>query len=303
MIEPSIIHKSGTVFCGDCVEIMQSMDANSVDLVISSPPYSSQRSYLENGIDLGISRKPEEWVEWMIEVVEESLRVCKGLVAFVIGHGSHGCRKWTGEPALLMADLIRKGFCLRNPPIYKRQGIQGSGSNDWLRADFEWILCVTNKDEKLLWSDNKACGWKPKWPLGGEMTNRMKDGKRIHRKQTTSGSNKDGDIQTKIVERTQVDIVNPGNVIDTGCAGKGHLGSNISHEGEAPFPTKLPTFFIKSFCPPNGIILDNFVGTGSSVQAAIECNRKFIGIDLRPSQIELCRRRIKQAESNKGFGI
>lgn len=302
MIKPSITHPKGVCYQGDCLKIMRQMDTGSVQLIISSPPYSSQRSYLENGIDLGIARKPEEWVTWMIEVVEESLRVCNGLVAFVIGHGSHGCRKWTGEPALLMADLIRKGFCLRNPPIYKRQGIQGSGSNDWLRADTEFIICVTNKPEKLIWSDNTSYGKPPKWPLGGEMTNRMKDGKRIQRKITTGGAKK-GDIQTVRVDRVQVDIVNPGNLIDCGAVGGGHCGSNIAHDGEAPFPIKLPTFFIKSFCPPNGTVLDNFVGSGSTIQAAIECNRKFIGIDLRPSQIELCKRRIKQAESNKGFGI
>jgi DNA modification methylase len=167
---------------------MRSLPEQSVNLVISSPPYSSARLYLEDGKDLGIARKPEEWVAWMMEVVKESLRVCSGLVAFVIGHGSHGCRKWTGEPALLMTDLIRAGYCLRNPIIWKRQGIQGSGSTDW-----------------------------------------------------------------------------------------------------------------KSFCPPNGIVCDPFVGTATTLDASIKLGRRFIGIDLRPSQIELCRRRIRQAELTKGF--
>lgn len=304
-IKPSIIHKSGEVFCGDCIEVMKSMKSmksQSVSLVFGSPPYSEARLYLEEGEDLGIARKPEEWVVWMIEVVKESLRVCNGLVAFVIGHGSRGCRKWTGEPALLMADLIRKGYNLRNPAIYQRQSLPGSGGNDWLRADTEFILCVTNKDEKLPWSNNKALGWKPKYNEGGPTTNRHKDDSRNNkgRKMVVAGERgKQGEVQ----EYKNPDISNPGNIINCGAVGGGHLGSNIAHESVAPFPVKLPSFFIKSFCPPDGIVCDPFVGSGGVIQAAIENNRRFIGIDLRPSQIELCKRRIKQAESNKGFGI
>lgn len=74
------------------------------------------------------------------------------------------------------------------------------------------------------------------------------------------------------------------------------MGSDLAHDNEAPFPLKLAEFFVKSFCPPDGIVLDPFAGSGTTIHAAIKNNRQFIGIDLRDSQIELCKKRIKQAQ-------
>jgi DNA modification methylase len=96
-------------------------------------------------------------------------------------------------------------------------------------------------------------------------------------------------------------IANPGNVIDCGTVGGGHLGSNISHESEAPFDEDVPRFFIKSFCPPGGIVCDPFGGSGTTLAQAIKCGRKFISIDIRQSQIDLMLRRIRQADLNKGL--
>ena len=79
------------------------------------------------------------------------------------------------------------------------------------------------------------------------------------------------------------------------------MGSNISYEGEAAFPEKLPDFFIRSFCPPGGIVYDPFGGTGTTLAVAIKMRRKFICSDIRESQIELMKRRIRQARYRKGF--
>jgi site-specific DNA-methyltransferase (adenine-specific) len=81
------------------------------------------------------------------------------------------------------------------------------------------------------------------------------------------------------------------------------MGSEIGSENEAPFPEKLANFFVRSFCPPGGIVLDPFMGSGTTAAVAIKSGRKFIGIDLRESQIKLSTRRIKQARLRKGFGL
>ena len=52
--------------------------------MFGSPPYEGARLYLEDGRDLGIARDTEAWVAWMVQVVKASLRVCRGLVAFVV---------------------------------------------------------------------------------------------------------------------------------------------------------------------------------------------------------------------------
>ncbi len=79
--------------------------------------------------------------------------------------------------------------------------------------------------------------------------------------------------------------------------GGGLMGSKLAHENEAPFPEKLPEFFIKSFCRPDGVVCDPFCGSGTTMAAAIKNGRKFVGIDARASQVELSGRRIGEAKS------
>jgi hypothetical protein len=90
-------------------------------------------------------------------------------------------------------------------------------------------------------------------------------------------------------------IANPGNIIDCGACGGGHLGSKLAHENEAPFPEALAEPFIRSFCPPGGVVLDPFGGSGTVAAVAIKHGRWSISIDCRESQIELTQRRICEA--------
>jgi len=270
------------MICGDCLEEMQRLPEHSVDLVFGSPPYEDARTY---GIDFNL--KGQDWVDWMVEVYRESLRVCKGLVAYVVeGRTRHFM--WSGTPALLMADLIRAGVTLRKPPIYERDGIPGSGGPDWLKNRYEFVVCATNGG-KLPWSDNTACGHPPKYGKGGAATHRRRDGSRVGSVDT----HRLGDVSCP---RTPVlpDLANPGNIIDCGCGGGGHLGSRFAHENEAPFPEKLAEFMIRSFCPPGGVVLDPFGGSGTTAAVAEEHGRDWITIDIRASQIDLMRRRITE---------
>jgi DNA modification methylase len=258
---------SQKIIKGDCLQVMSRIESDSVDLVFGSPPYEDARTY---GIDFKL--KGQDWVDWMVHVFEEASRVSKGLVAFVV-QGRTRKYKWTCTPALLIADLHRAGFNVRNPVIYNRSGIPGSGGPDWLRSDYEWVVCVTPPG-RLVWSDNTACGNDPKFKPGGDPTHRKKDGKRVSQ-------------NYKPPKKT-----NPGNVIR--CSG-GHLGSKLAHENEAPFPEKLAEFFIKSFCPPEGIVLDPFLGSGTTCAVAKKLGRGYIGIDVRESQVNLTTRRLEES--------
>ena len=77
------------------------------------------------------------------------------------------------------------------------------------------------------------------------------------------------------------------------------MGSKLAHENEAPFPESLAEFFIKSFCPPEGIVLDPFSGSGTTAAVAYKNNRQFIGIDIRQSQVDLAYKRLDEC----GFGL
>lgn len=72
------------------------------------------------------------------------------------------------------------------------------------------------------------------------------------------------------------------------------MGSDLAHENEAPFPEALAEFFIKSFCPPGGTVLDPFGGSGTVGAVAERLGRNAILIDLRESQVELAGRRMEE---------
>lgn len=113
---------------GDCLAAMRTMPGQCVDLVFCSPPYEAARTY---GIDFNLAGQP--YVDWCAERFVECLRVCRGLVAWVI-EGRTARFHYSAVPILLMADLHRRGVKLRKPPVFNRQGIPGSGGPDWLPA-------------------------------------------------------------------------------------------------------------------------------------------------------------------------
>jgi 16S rRNA G966 N2-methylase RsmD len=255
------------LFCGDCLDIMRGMPADSVDLVFGSPPYENARTY---GIDYDLT--DDAWVDWMFERCCESLRVCRGLVAFVV-EGRTNDYRWSATPVLLMHRLHEAGFMLRKPVIYHRQGTPGSGGPDWLRNDYEHVVCVT-KRRRLPWSDTTACGTVPKWGDEGSHRSRRRDGTFPHRNGYS------------VPER-----VNPGNVV-TCAVGGGVMGSRLCHQNEAPFPERLAEFFVRSFCKPGGTVLDPFCGSGTTLAVARRYSRNAVGIDIRKSQIALTRKRL-----------
>ncbi len=307
-----------TVICGDCLEVMPDMPNNCVDLVITSPPYENARTY---GIDFKL--KGQGWVDWAVERFIECVRISRGVVAWVV-EGKTEKFRWSATPALLMADLHRAGVKLRKPPAFYRVGIPGSGGPDWLRNDYEFIVCASKG--KLPWSDNTACGHPPKWAPGGEMSHRISSGARVNQ-WGCSAANKSGPrspdgsrgsysgkpshvITTKQElgdngmrradgkrrkhgYNTAAVLANPGNVIKCNVGG-GALGSPLAHENEAPFPELLAERFIKSFCPPGGIVCDPFCGSGTSLAVAYKHTRHWLGIDVRQSQVDLSKKRIQE---------
>jgi len=297
----------GAIVCGDALTVMQQMPPDCVHLVFGSPPYEDARTY---GMDFKL--KGQEWVDWMVAVVEASLGVCSGLVAFVV-NGRTRKFNYSSTPELLIADLKRKGICVRKPPKFHRVGIPGSGGPDWLRDDYETIVCATNGG-KLPWSDNTAMGHPVKWAPGGEMSHRLSNGTRRNQWGASAGRKlgerrQDGSRQsakrpshrfhTKRMASGDMAtqgyvapaIANPGNIIHCNVGG-GQMGHPLAHENEAPFPEPLAEFFIRSFCPPEAIVLDPFGGSGTTAAVAKNFGRRWINIDIRESQCKLAGERI-----------
>lgn len=260
------MNKPSVLVTGDCLEALLLIPENSIDLVFTSPPYEAARSY---GVDFSL--KGQDWVDWAVERYMECVRVCRGLVCWVV-EGQTSKFRWSATPALLMADLHRRGVKLRKPPIFERRGIMGSGGPDWWRNDYEFVVCSSKG--RLPWSDNVATGSPPKYKPGGNPSHQTRDGRVKDRQYKPPAK------------------ANPGNIVHCKVGG-GHMGSKLAHENEAPFPESLVEPFIKCYCPPGGIVLDPFCGSGTTLAVASRLGRDSIGIDIRESQVKLSTRRVE----------
>lgn len=295
-----------TVRHGDCLSILREMPDDSVDLVITSPPYEDARTY-----GIGFRLTGQDWVDWAVERYIECVRVCRGLVVWVV-EGKTRKFRWSATPALLMADLHRHGVLLRKPPVFHRVGIPGSGGPDWWRNDYEF--CVCSSKGKLPWSDNTATGNACRYQPGGQPTHRTRSGKRVGSMEANASEPKakaflNGDMppgsklhtknngkEMRVQCYTPPKIANPGNVIQCSVGG-GRMGSLLAHENEAPFPEALIEPFVMSFCRPDGTVLDPFCGSGTTLAVSLKNGRNSIGIDIRESQVVLSGRRVREAAS------
>lgn len=309
-------------FCTQADATRLPLADDSVDLVFTSPPYASARLYLENGQNLGVSRKPQQWIEWMLEVVTESCRVSRGLV---LVNCAGQTKDWNYQPyceGLLYEWWKRGGRCWR-PAYWQRVGIPGSGGKQWLRADVEYVLAFTKCKAAIPWADNTAMGHAPKWGPGGEMSHRVSSGQRVNQwgpvgsEKGMCGRRANGEYKNKSRSLKKFDRMNrmangekraqsydvpvkanPGCVVKV-IVGGGAMGSALAHENEAPFPEKLAEFFIRSWCPPGGIVCDPFSGSGTTIRVAQDNGRIGIGFDLRQSQVELSMRRLAEVRGEK----
>jgi hypothetical protein len=273
----------------------------SVDLVIGSPPYIDARTYYEDGRDPGIARGCRDWVPWMLPISREGVRVSRGLVLWVVG-GKTEDRNYQPAPEGLIWEWYLAGGLQECPVYWYKVGIPGSGGDQWLRKDVEYVVSFKG-EPKLPWSDNTANGHPPLWAPGGEMSHRVTDGTRRnqwgHSGTGRRGARqKDGSIAPadrpshSITTKGDAPgyeppvLANPGNLISIPVGG-GLMGWEGAHENEAPFPQALVEWFIRSHCPPGGIVLDPFSGSGTTVRAALALGRRAIGLDIRQSQCEL----------------
>jgi hypothetical protein len=204
----------------DCLTFMARLPSKSVDLVFGSPPYENYRSKVFN-------LKGPAYIDWMVAVTRAATRVSRGLVCWVINGQTHNYR-WNLMPVRLALALHDAGIAQRQPCIFHRSGVPGSGGPDFFRINYEFILCCTDPSiRRLPWSDPTSCGKPCSDDCGGWVNPRQHDGSR-HRQKFHKPA-----------------LANPGLVI-SGHTGLGHMGHPLAHRNQAPFPDWLVTRFIRS---------------------------------------------------------
>ena len=251
------------ILCGDSVAVLSSIPSNSVDLVVTSPPYDDIRSY--NGFSLDLSA-----------IGKEVFRVLKdgGIAAVVIQDSTRNFGKTLTSFRTIIDWCDNAGFKLFETVIYRKYGTEGAWWTKRFRVDHEYMP-IFLKGERPAYFDKEPLKVPSKH--GGKTM-------------TGSGNRRTDGTTTETITRVINGMKCRGTVWDYLNAGD---KDPLKRKHPAVFPDKIPTDFIQCFCPPNGTVLDPFVGCGSTVVAAKRLGRNYIGIDISKEYCELTETRLE----------
>ncbi len=259
------------IVCGDCVNILRTLPDSSVDMVVTSPPYDAVRDYKGFSFNLHDTGK-------------EIFRVLKdgGVAAMVIQDQTKNFGKSLTSFRTIVDWVDNVGFKLFETVIYKKHGAEGAWWTKRFRVDHEYIP-IFLKGERPSYFDKEHLKI-PSKHGGKTMTGcatRLTNGETLKSKKVV--------INAMKCRGTLWDYTTCGD------------GTRLKHEHPATFPNKLPVDLIKCFCPENGLVLDPFIGSGTTALAAIGLKRNYLGIDISDVYCKLAERRIRE-ESGEANG-
>jgi len=251
---------------GDCLEKMKDVDSGSIDLTVTSPPYDKLRTYNGNN---------DQWCEhvWR-DVITELYRVTKkgGVVVWIVGDATvKGSETGTSFKQALWA--MKRGFNLHDTMIWNKPYIVPRPSNRYENsAEYMFVFSKGQPKTVNLIKDkpNKGAGRK----ITGHKRNEKGEPVKLH-----------GAKEGKTVSEfgTRHNVWN----IDTN---RGKNGNNHP----ATFPDKLASDHIISWSNAGDIVLDPFMGSGTTGKMVKQLNRNFIGIELDPEYFKIAEKRINE---------
>jgi DNA modification methylase len=310
----------GKIYNMDCLEGLKLLDGDSIQMAVTSPPYWALRDYGVPG-QIGQEDSPAEYVERLCAVFAEVYRVLKPDGTFWLnisdtycGTGSKGThfdpknpKGRTGQkkaknrqlPGLKPKDLIgipwRIAFALRGAGWYLRQEIIWSKPNAMPESVTD--RCVKAHESVFLFAKSRRYYFDHKAirePAGSynrqskrpEMP--YKYGVAVVPGSTAQNLN----IKKKDVYQSDSD--------GRPMRSKRSVWSSPTHplkDGHyAAFPRALAEPCILAGCPPGGIVLDPFMGSGTTAMAAAALGRQYIGFELNPEYIAIAEKRIREGK-------
>lgn len=257
---------------GDCAEVLQQIPDNSIDLIFTSPPYADQRQNTYGGV------KPDAYVDWFLPKTEQFLRVLKPTGTFILNIKE---RVVDGERHTYTIDLIlrmrEQGWLWTEEFIWhKKNSYPGKWPNRF-RDSWERLLQF-NKHKKFHMYQEAVMVPVGDWAKD-RLTN-LSEADRV-RDESKVGSGFSKNISNWLGR----EMVYPTNVVHmaTECGNKKH---------SAAFPVDLPAWFIKLFTVPGDVVLDPFIGSGTTAAVAVELGRQYVGIDINAEYCQLSRKRL-----------
>ena len=262
------------IICGDSEKVLENFPDNCIDLIVTSPPYVERRKKIYGGIH------PNKYVEWMLPKTSQFLRVLKPTGTFILNIKE---KTINGQRHTYVIELILKmkeqGWLWTEEFVWhKKNCYPGKWPNRFRDA---WERCLQfNKNKKFAMYQESVMV-----PMGDWAKTRLRNLSETDRIRDESKSKSGfGKNVSNWLGRKKA---YPTNVLylSTECSNRNH---------SAAFPYGLPEWFIKLFTNKNDIVLDPFVGSGTTTVVAKRLGRKYIGIDINKEYCEMAKKELNK---------
>ena len=255
------------VHVGDCLDVMRAMPSETVDLIVTSPPYADARRHTYGGIP------PDGYVPWFIERGEEMRRILKPTGSFVLNIKEKAI---DGQRHPYVLDLILAlsreiGFRWVEEYIWHKTTAAPGKWKYRFRDAWERILHFSKtRDVKMRQDAVKV-------PIGDWTQARLRNMSENDLTRQESATN--SKVGRRIAAWEGKTTVYPSNVLH-----RSPVAHNTGHS--AAFPEWLPEFFIKLFTDEGDVVLDPFLGSGTTYRVAKRLGRVPIGIEINSEYVE-----------------
>ena len=300
---------------GDVIKELKKLDEESVDCMITSPPYFGLRDYGQEG-QIGIEKTPEKYVEKMVEVFREIKRVLKkeGTAWLNLGD-TYSAQRWSGKGEGQAMNKKKDGHRDINPP-------KNSGLPDKNLIGIPWRVALALQADG--WYLRQDIIWHKPNPMPESVTDRCTkaheyvflltksqkyyyDNQAVKEPQTESGINRAKYSRSgnkKNIQDGYVNCINPNTDEETRRKEREGNGRNkrsvwtvntkpFKEAHFAVFPEALIEPMVLAGCPEKGVVLDPFFGAGTTGVVAKKFGRKYIGIELNEEYCKIAEDRLK----------
>ena len=266
-LSPNLDGELNQIILGNCLERLASSPEQSVNLIVTSPPYADSRKNTYGGIH------PDHYVEWFLPISAQLFRVLKDDGSFILNIKE---KAMNGERHTYVLELIlalkKQGWFWTEEYIWHKKNCSpGKWPNRFRDA---WERCLQfNKQKKF--KMNQEAVMVPTGEWAKTRLNKLGENDKIRfNSQVGSGFGKN------IANWVGRDLAYPSNVLHlaTECGNKNH---------SAAFPKSLPAWFIKLFSDPGDLVLDPFVGSGTTCIVAYELQRNYLGIEIKEEYYQI----------------
>lgn len=264
-----------SIICGDCEKVLKTFPENCINLIVTSPPYADRRKKTYGGIH------PDKYVEWFLPKSKEFLRVLKEDGTFILNIKE---RVVDGERHTFVLKLIiemrKQGWLWTEEFIWHKKNCYPGKWPNRFRNAWEHLFQF-NKNKKFQMFQEAVMV-----PIGDWSKKRLR--KLTKKDYVRDESETESGFGKKVVNWIGRDMVYPTNVL--------HMATECSYKNHsATFPVDLPIWFIKLFTKEGDVVLDPFIGSGTTALAARQLNRHYVGIDVKPEYCETAKKRLGSA--------